>query len=501
MKFLGQKATYFSNERSNILKSPLGIVLVLLAVVGIVYLLLSPFWEVVLPSAFGIPVLLFFFARNKKNPSTTLKVILVAAFLINGLTRLLPIPLGLGIDILILIAWLTIFFKSYKGADWSPIRNLFVYCLAIWALYCVLQLANPQAKSLLAWFYASRGLAFYSALLLPVIFLIFNTRSDMKWFINCWFIFSILLGLYGAKQYWIGLFPFEQTWLNHHGYLTHILWGKFTRMFSFASDANQFGICQAHCAIVATIFAFSEKSKKRKFFYVITALISYYGMIISGTRGAMIVPGVGALLYLLLSRNRKIIITGAILSAGIYVFLAHTFILNDIGAVSRMRSVFNSSQDQSYIVRMENRALLDVYMRDKPFGGGIGSAGNWGNRFSPNTFLAEFETDGMYVRIYAETGIVGFYLYILLYGIIILKMIAISWKLKDPRLRVIAGGLTCGVVGIMASNYGADNSVGLPTSIVLMWSLAIVYMTQKWDKGEEYPIFGAQKSDQSVIPN
>ena len=124
-------------------------------------------------------------------------------------------------------------------------------------------------------------------------------------------------------------------------------------MFSFLSDANQFGISQAHAALAATIMAVGETEKFKKRFYIITAAVAFYGMIVSGTRGAIVVPGVGAIIYLLLSKNFKIIIIGFVLMLGVYIFFAHTTALNGVAAVNRMRSAFQASEDESFLVRME----------------------------------------------------------------------------------------------------------------------------------------------------
>lgn len=483
----------FERAGSNLIYTPLGILIMIALVIALTFLIIQPKGVLVLPGIIVIGGLAYFLIKNAEIPVLSLKTIVIAAFLINGITRFLPLPLGLSVDALLLLGWLTLLFKSYNGLNWSPMKNLFTLCFGIWAFFIFLQLLNPQAISLMAWFYASRGLAFYGFLCLPLIFMLFNQKSDMKWFIDVWFIMSILMGLYGAKQFWLGLFGFETKWLNEFGYVTHVLWGKFTRMFSFASDANQFGISQAHCATVAVVFSIYEKEQRRKIFYLATAFITLYGMFISGTRGAMVIPGVGAIIYLILSKNYRIIAIGSIFGIVIYVFLAHTHILNSVAPIQRMRTVFQASKDESFKLRMTNRKILAQYMKDKPFGGGVGAAGNWGNRFSPGTFLAEFETDGMYVRIFAETGIVGLYLYYILYFIMLMKMLMISWKLKKTELRMVAIGLTCGVFGVMASNYGADNSVGLPTSMVMYWSFAIIWMTQKWDRGEEYPMITKSK--------
>jgi len=253
-------------------------------------------------------------------------------------------------------------------------------------------------------------------------------------------------------------------------------------MFSFLSDANQFGNAQAHTAIVATIMALGNHSKKWKIVSIITALVCYYGMFISGTRGAIIVPGVAFIVYMIINRNIKMIILGAVVGGISFHILANTHVLHGVEAVRRMRTAFNATEDASFNVRLENRRILDNYMQDKPFGGGIGSAGVWGQRFSPDSFLAHFETDGHYVRIYAETGKIGLTVYILLFVGLLIKMAWITWNLKDPKLKNICAAFTGGYAAIMAANYSAAVIIGLPTAAVICFNVAYVMMAKKWDK-------------------
>lgn len=313
-----------------------------------------------------------------------------------------------------------------------------------------------------------------------------------------WFSFSAFLGLYGAKQYLIGVFAFEQAWLDGGGHVTHVLWGRFTRMFSFLSDANQFGCSQAHVGTVAIILASSTKKIGLRLAYGIAGLVCFYGMFISGTRGAIVIPIISFGVYLLLSKNFKVVMIGtAVGSIALYI-LVFTHIGHGIEPIRRMRTAFNATEDASFLVRVENRERLDRYLSDKPFGGGIGSAGVWGQRFSPSHFLAHFETDGHYVRIKAETGPVGLYLYIVLHLIIIGKMLKISWDLKNRKLRAEMGGLTAGIIGLMAANYSAAVTIGLPTSTLVYCSMAFVFMSPYWDKGLRYPKFG-EKDSQGLI--
>jgi len=255
-------------------------------------------------------------------------------------------------------------------------------------------------------------------------------------------------------------------------------------MFSFSSDANQFGCSQAHAGIVAVIFSLRTDCFKDKLLSWITAIICFYGMFISGTRGAIVIPIIAFLVYLGLSKNFKAIIIGGVIGGVAIYVLAFTFMFHGVEAVRRMRTTFSAAEDESFKVRIENRALLENYMSDKPFGGGIGSAGVWGQRFTPNTFLADFETDGHYVRVYAETGIVGLYLYYAIFAFILLKCCWICWKLKTPKWRTRMIGLTAGIFGLIVANYSAAVIIALPSSAITFWSLAFVFMSPKWDKQE-----------------
>jgi len=42
----------------------------------------------------------------------------------------------------------------------------------------------------------------------------------------------------------------------------------------------------------------------------------------------------------------------------------------------------------------------------------LGATGNWGQRFTPHSFLANTATDSWYVMIWADTGIVGLIYYL-----------------------------------------------------------------------------------------
>ncbi|PCI96313.1 MAG: hypothetical protein COB15_10795 [Flavobacteriales bacterium] len=443
-----------------------------------------------LPILLGFIVTLFIIIKFVKNPSLTLTVLFSLSFILLGSTRFIQttLPVGLTVDILLTLSWIIVLLKSNRRTDWSIKNNLLTNCMAVWALYNVLQIFNPESVSIEAWFYAVRAIALYPLLLVPLVFLIYNQQKDYRLFINIWFMASMILALYGLKQFYFGVNRWEQAWLDAGADITHVLWNRL-RVFSFLCDAGQFGVFQAQAGTTALIFAIGELKTKRRIFYWLTAILSFIGMIISGTRGVLVVPIIGLFVFLIFSKNLKLLITGFIIGGICLYLLIFTMSLNRHAPIARMRTAFNT-QDASLNVRKENRLILDKYLENRPFGGGIGSAGSWGARFSPDTFLAKFQTDGQYVRIYAEEGIVGLYLYIGLFSIILCRMLWITWHLKTPILSQQMIGLTCGILGVMVANYGNSYSSQIPSNLIFFWCMAFVYMAPKWDKGEEYPKFG-----------
>ena len=125
-------------------------------------------------------------------------------------------------------------------------------------------------------------------------------------------------------------------------------------------------------------------------------------------------------MFLVLSKNIKLLALGLLLGLGIYVFFAHTTIGQSNYEIRRMRTAFDPN-DASFRVRLENQRRLKSYLASRPLGGGVGSTGNWGRRFTTHTFLANTATDSWYVMIWADTGIIGilYYLFMVFYMLIV----------------------------------------------------------------------------------
>ncbi len=468
---------------ANKLQHPLVIAIIFLSTIVLGYIIARGGVKVSLAILLLIPIIIYL-NRLFNHPTLGLYTTIVMAFLAIGLTRYIRnVPFGLSIDGLLVLTIIAIFFRNfYDKIDFKQLNRDIIYLMIIWFAYSVMELFNPLALSKTAWFYAMRGISLYPLLILPIAFLIFSRLRHLYVFLMIWAIFSLLATLKGLQQEYIGLDSAEQYWLDTVGAITHIVNGKL-RIFSFFSDAGQFGAAQGAAGIVFLGIAPAIKGRFNKLFFLFVGLMSIWGMMISGTRGAMIVPMLGGITFVILSKRFKVIVWGGLILVIVYVFFAYTYIGDSNYTIARMRTAFRPTNDASYQVRLKNRAILKEYLSNKPFGGGIGSAGNWGQRFSPQGFLANVATDSWYVQIWAEQGRVGLILHVFILMYIMFKgFYLIMVRIKSKELSGILGALLGGYAGIFGAAYGNGVLGQMPTGILLYLSWAFIFAGQQLDR-------------------
>ncbi|TNE54698.1 MAG: O-antigen ligase domain-containing protein [Bacteroidetes bacterium] len=441
---------------------------------GIVLGLAFYFWKwPAIALGFFLPFLLLFLIYSFNSPRFVIKTSILFSFFAVGLTRYLPGPIGLTVDFLLLLAWVSIFMRGLP-MNWSSIRRLPVISFGIWFIYICLQLFNPEASGFEPWFYAMRGIALYPVFLIPLVLLCLDNRDDLNWFIKSWFLISILAALKGFYQKYVGCDSFELQWLNQGGAVTHILFGQL-RAFSFYSDAGQFGAAMSHASLCSLILSTGPYSKLRKLLFFLLSIFFFWAYLISGTRGAIAVMASGLVFFLLLNRNFTLLLVGSLAAASFYYFMAHTNLGQNTYEIRRLRTAFKEGSDEkSFQVRIENQRRLKLYLQDKPFGGGIGSAGDWGQRFNPNSTLANIATDSYYVRIWAETGAVGLTMVLILFGLIIFQASRYIWSMPNGIERNQLISLCAGLFGVMVASYGNSVISQFPTSIICYVSIAFL---------------------------
>ncbi len=432
----------------------------------------------------ALPFILTYVFFIFKYPRIGIIGLFICNYIMLGFARYIKgIPLGMSVDFHLIIVYVALFFKSFfEKVPWKNAKNELVLLAVIWFAWILFQLINPQAISRVAWFYSMRGIGLYMFLSIPLIFIVFNKRKDLHLFFTIWAVLALFGALKGIGQKLIGLDPFEHKWLMGPAKDTHLLFGKL-RVFSFFTDAGQFGASMGHSGVVFSILALNEKgSKKRRFFYALVGILSLYGLMISGTRGSLAVPIMGFALYTFLQKNIKVMIMGAILGLSVLVFFKYTTIGQGNYTINRMRTAFNP-EDKSLKVRLENQRKLKAYMASRPIGAGIGATGREAAKVAPNSPASQIPTDSWYVLIWVEQGIVGLTLHLVILFYVVLKSsYVIMFKLKDPWLKAQLGALVSGMFGIMVASYGNAILGQMPTGIIFYSSMAFLFLATQYQQ-------------------
>ena len=468
---------FYKYSGSDLLKNPVVAGLVIMFSILTAYALsLGGFLVAII--LFSIPVLFYALYRLFLSPEIGLSFIFVLNFFILGISRYIPVKLGYLMDISLFLTWIAWFFVYFeKRMSLAILKNDLILLAFIWFLYLLFSFFNPEAYSKMAWFSAVRGIGLYMILTIPLIFLLYTEPKQLDKFLMIWGIISILAALKAWMQMNIGPDPWEQKWLDGGGAITHIIFGKF-RAFSFYSDAGQFGAALAHVGLVAMLIMLIVPERKKKIFWGAVMIAGYYGMSVSGTRGALFVPIGGGLLYIILNRNFKAFIIGLFLFSIIYVFFRYTYIANSNYQIYRMRSAFMPEDDASYMVRIRNQKLFAEYLKTRPFGVGVGHAGSRAKTYAQESFLSNIATDSWFVLIWAENGIVGLYLHLFILGYFVGKgTYIVMFELRDKVFRGKIMALLSGVFGVLTASYGNAVLGQFPTGIIIYSSMAFVFLS------------------------
>ena len=211
-----------------------------------------------------------------------------------------------------------------RDLNWKRAINAMTLGYAVWFLFCFMEILNPRGLTE-AWINA-RG--FYPSTLLFAIFcsVLLSRYKLVKILVMTIAIFTIIAFIKMLVQKYIGFDQYERNWLySTRSYTTHIL-SSGIRYFSIFSDAGNFGSNMGNVTIVYAIIAFNTLEKKLRLFYFIISALGLIGLFLSGTRGAMIVPLGGLMLFCLIIKNVKLTLMSGILGVCIYVFFAFTYI-------------------------------------------------------------------------------------------------------------------------------------------------------------------------------
>lgn len=391
-----------------------------------------------------------------------------------------PFPKSLADEllelILIAIAILDIRKEAYFGRAW----NFMLLAIMVWCGLCIIEIFNDTCglgMNVNAWFTGARLMALHLVWILLVFSLYITNPKALITYLRVWACLSLFSAFWTWKMIHIGLTDAESEWLYNSGYRTHLLnAGTLIRYWSTFNDAATYGCNASASAVAFLIFGITSRLKIDKIFFLLTSMAVIWGMFQSGTRTAMITLIAGFIVFLFLSRSTKILIPSAIIGAFFLFILIFTNIGNSSQQMRRMRSAFKK-EDASATARDINKASIAKYMKDAPWGIGIGMMSSNIPANNKYRLLSEIPPDSEYVFIWVRTGIVGVTVFTCCMIMMLLGgCIVVLFRLKNPSLIGIGGGLCASFVSIHLGGYVNQVLYLYPNGLTFFGAMAIVYV-------------------------
>lgn len=399
---------------------------------------------------------------------------LVYCFIIAGLLKNTGLPFGPLMEVLLGLTWISLLLHR-ADYNWKNLRNDHCIVALIWFGINLLEVFNPAGASIMGWLMEIRFTTLNWLLIAPVAFLLFDTKKDLDLFIKITIGLSVLAAVYGIKQMLLGVTGPEQSWLDNGGNFTHMVDGRL-RIFSFYTDAGQFGASQAAMSVVAFVLALGPFKLWKRILLAVAGALMFYGMLISGTRGALFALLVAAIFAIFLTKNFKVLVIGLVFGLLFLGILKYTSIGSGVYQIVRLRTALDP-KDPSLNARFINQAKLSQVMDGLPFGGGVGVIGMNGTKFNSDKYLSKVPPDSYWVKIWVMYGVVGLVIWFSLNMYLIGKCSGIVMRLKDDGLRIKCIALTSGVAGIFFCSYGNEVMNGFPSSVILYMSWSFVILS------------------------
>ena len=372
--------------------------------------------------------------------------------------------------------------------------NVMLLSIMIWVGLCFLEIFNDTCGlgiNANAWFTGFRLMALHLIWIILVFSLYISNPNVLINYLRLWAGLSLFSAFWTWKMKNIGFTDTEYSWLYNSGYVTHILnGGTLIRYFSTFNDAATYGCNASASAVAFLIFGITSKIKLDRIFFLLTFAAVTWGMFQSGTRTAMITLIAGFIVFLFLARSARILVPSAIIGGFFLFILIFTNIGNSNQQMRRMRSAFHAKEDASANVRDINKAAISKYLREAPWGIGIGMMADdipaW-NKFRK---LSEIPPDSEYVYIWVRTGSIGVTVFTSCMIIMLLGGCCIVlFRLKSPSLIGIGGGLCAAFVAIHLGGYANQILYQYPNGLTFFGGMAIVHLLPhiepEWIKYEE----------------
>lgn len=362
--------------------------------------------------------------------------ILSLSFFINYINRWTDqiVPL-MTLEIVLYIVLIGLIMKEAQGPKLKEIlgkyfANPVAIALIIWIAYNHIQILNPGSSYIIGKLIAIRQ-SWYTLFGYFIALYVFDNMNQVKFFFRVIIVISLAAALFGMSQKWIGLFPYERTWLyaSPERVRLFINTGQL-RAWSFLNDPSNFGLLMAASALTCFILATGPYKIKNRILLSLLGVVMILGMMTSGTRTAFVALLAGFAFFGLVNiKNIRVLIISMI---ALMAFVVAYFGPFYSAPFIRFRSAFQGSKDPSMNVRLINKDRIRPYLFSHPIGGGPNTTGGTKELSHP---LAGFPPDSGSLRIALEYGYIGLLLSMWLYYRTSSRLVSEYFQSKVPEKR------------------------------------------------------------------
>lgn len=454
-----------------------------------------------------LPFIILFIYAAFRWRMFTFWVLITVNYFIQMKDISLPVPMSLPNEILELILLGIAVIDARQDSHFERAGNLMLFALMIWFGFCCIEVFNDSCSlgiNVSLWFYGFRLMALQLIWILLVFTIYIASPKILMTYLKVWALFSLFSVFWVWKQETFGFTAAEKLWIENRGRKTHILnAGTLIRYYSTFSDAANYGCHAAAAAVSFIIMGITTKLKKDKIFFLLIGVAVIWGMFQSGTRTAIFCLTAGLLTYVFLSKSIKLAIPFIITFLLFAFILVFTNIGNSNQQIRRMRSAFNKD-DASANVRDVNKDAIRKYIKDAPWGIGMGMSPDnipVNNKFRK---LSTIPPDSEYVFIWVHTGPIGMTVFLISMAIMLGGACSIVlFKLKNKTLIGIGGGLCGSFVAIQLGAYANQVLYQYPNGLTFFGGLAIVYilpyLEPEWIELEEKRLIEQEKKKRQKL--
>ena len=149
-----------------------------------------------------------------------------------------------------------------------------------------------------------------------------------------------------------------------------------------------------------------------------------------------------------------------------------------------MRTAFDP-EDASLQVRLDNQKAIKSYMKEAPWGIGIG-IGMGADQLPQNNkywLVSITPSDSTLVYVWMRTGAIGIIVYLLVLCLaIVVESFIVLFRIRDKQLRGILTAFTCASACMIVAAYGNNIYSQYPNTLLVFGVQTLVFMGPYFDR-------------------